>query len=46
LSLVAKVEFPFINFFGIELAAISNINKEQSYFGAQFCMALGKIRAE
>jgi hypothetical protein len=44
LSLRAKAEFPLTRFLGLELAAISNINKYQSYVGVDLNLTLGYVR--
>lgn len=44
LSLKAKVEFPLSRYFGLELAAISNINGKQSYVGIMFGISTGVLR--
>ncbi len=44
LSLRAKAEFPLTRFLGLEIAAISNINKYQSYVGVDLNLTLGYVR--
>ncbi len=46
LSLRAKVAFPLTTFTGLELAAISNINRFQSYVGAELYLIIGLIRGK
>jgi hypothetical protein len=43
ITLRAKLEFPVINFFGVEMAVYTEINKLQSFTGIEFYLNLGNI---